>query len=138
LSENPAADGEQNKKRHWIMQQKTFIAPPVRCALFFLTTALLPVTGKTDETAVMPEKRAVSVVSEGRASYYADRFHRCRTASGERFSIESFTAAHRTLPFGTSVRVTNLDNGKEGCRAHQRPGTSPQEPDYRCLACCSP
>lgn len=120
------------------MQQKTFIAPPVRCALFFLTTALLPVTGKTDETAVMPEKRAVSVVSEGRASYYADRFHRCRTASGERFSIESFTAAHRTLPFGTSVRVTNLDNGKEGCRAHQRPGTSPQEPDYRCLACCSP
>ncbi len=52
-------------------------------------------------------------VSEGRASYYAQRFHGRRTASGERFSVQDFTAAHRTLPFGTTVRVTNLDNGRE-------------------------
>lgn len=65
-----------------------------------------------------PSTTAVSgssgmLVSEGRASYYAHRFHGRKTASGERFSVQDFTAAHRTLPFGTTVRVTNLDNGRE-------------------------
>ena len=53
------------------------------------------------------------LVSEGKASYYANRFHGKKTASGEFFSLTQFTAAHRTLPFGTNVRVTNLDNGKD-------------------------
>jgi rare lipoprotein A len=48
----------------------------------------------------------------GRASYYGDFFHGRRTASGERFDIRKFTAAHRTLPFGTRVKVTNLHNNK--------------------------
>jgi len=51
-------------------------------------------------------------VSEGKASYYSDKFHGKKTANGETFSLSHFTAAHRTLPFGTSVRVINLDNGK--------------------------
>jgi len=51
-------------------------------------------------------------VAEGRASYYAYRFHGKRTASGETFSMQEYTAAHRSLPFGTTVRVTNLDNGR--------------------------
>ena len=45
----------------------------------------------------------------GKASYYK---HGQRTASGERFNAHDYTAAHRTLPFGTRVLVTNLDNGK--------------------------
>jgi rare lipoprotein A len=49
---------------------------------------------------------------KGRASYYGDDFHGKRTASGEKFDIFKFTAAHRTLPFGTKVKVTNLTNGK--------------------------
>jgi rare lipoprotein A len=49
---------------------------------------------------------------EGMASYYAKKFHGRKTASGERFNMRKFTAAHRTLPFGTRVRVTNLSNGK--------------------------
>lgn len=49
---------------------------------------------------------------KGRASYYAEDFHGKRTASGERFDIYKFSAAHRTLPFGTKVKVTNLKNGK--------------------------
>lgn len=49
----------------------------------------------------------------GVASYYAHEFHGRRTASGERFDMRAMTAAHATLPFGTRVRVTNLDNGKE-------------------------
>jgi len=48
----------------------------------------------------------------GWASYYGPEFYHRRTASGERFDPKQLTAAHRTLPFGTRVRVTNLDNGK--------------------------
>jgi rare lipoprotein A len=48
----------------------------------------------------------------GVASFYGHGFQGKKTASGERFSKRDFTAAHRTLPFGTRVKVTNLDNGK--------------------------
>ena len=48
----------------------------------------------------------------GLASYYAQAHHGRRTASGEVFDMEALTAAHRSLPFGTRVRVTNLDNGR--------------------------
>ena len=50
---------------------------------------------------------------EGYASYYGREHHGRRTASGERFDAGRLTAAHRTLPFGTRVRVTNLDNGRK-------------------------
>ncbi|PTQ71822.1 septal ring lytic transglycosylase RlpA family protein [Pseudomonas sp. GV071] len=48
----------------------------------------------------------------GEASYYGAKHHGKKTASGERFDQAQLTAAHRTLPFGTRVRVTNLDNDK--------------------------
>jgi len=48
----------------------------------------------------------------GLASYYGDEFDSLPTASGERFDKHGMTAAHRTLPFGTRVRVTNLANGR--------------------------
>lgn len=51
-------------------------------------------------------------LQEGEASYYAHKFHGRKTASGERFDNNAMTAAHRTLPFGTKVRVTNSNNGK--------------------------
>ncbi|WP_146941076.1 septal ring lytic transglycosylase RlpA family protein [Chryseobacterium hagamense] len=47
------------------------------------------------------------------ASYYHDKFNGRKTASGEVFDNAKFTAANRTLPFGTSIKVTNLNNGKE-------------------------
>lgn len=46
------------------------------------------------------------------ASYYADRFHGRRTASGRVYDKNKLTAAHKSLPFGTKIRVTNLANGK--------------------------
>lgn len=46
------------------------------------------------------------------ASYYADRFNGRKTASGEIFDNQKYTAAHRKLPFGSKVRVTNQANGK--------------------------
>jgi rare lipoprotein A len=48
----------------------------------------------------------------GKASYYASKFHGRRTANGEVFSNKKMTAAHLKLPFGTIVKVTNLDNGR--------------------------
>ena len=49
---------------------------------------------------------------DGVASWYGRKFHGRCTASGEVFDMRKYTAAHRTLPFGTSVRVTNLRNGR--------------------------
>lgn len=50
--------------------------------------------------------------AEGKASYYGTRHHGNKTANGERFDQNALTAAHRNLPFGTRVQVTNLKNGK--------------------------
>jgi rare lipoprotein A len=52
-------------------------------------------------------------VEEGIAAYYATAFHGRRTASGSIYDERHLTAAHRTLPFGTRVRVTHLENGKD-------------------------
>jgi rare lipoprotein A len=49
---------------------------------------------------------------QGRASWYGGKFHGRLTSSGEVFDTNEMTAAHRTLPFGTVVKVTNQDNGK--------------------------
>jgi rare lipoprotein A len=48
----------------------------------------------------------------GYASWYGDQFHGKKTASGERYDMYQFTAAHRTIPFGSNLRVINLDNQK--------------------------
>ena len=48
----------------------------------------------------------------GTASYYAREFQGRKTASGERYDMNRLTAAHRTYPFGTTLRVTHLGNGK--------------------------
>jgi rare lipoprotein A len=50
--------------------------------------------------------------TEGQASYYGARHHGNKTASGERFDQNALTAAHRSLPFGSQVQVTNLRNNK--------------------------
>jgi len=48
----------------------------------------------------------------GKASWYGKEFHGKKTASGEIFDMYKLTAAHRTLPLGSRVRVKNLENGK--------------------------
>ncbi|GGF03274.1 rare lipoprotein A [Chishuiella changwenlii] len=48
----------------------------------------------------------------GIVSWYADKFHGKKTSSGELYDKEGLTAAHKTLPFGTKVKVTNTRNGK--------------------------
>lgn len=64
---------------------------------------------KTDTEA---RKSYEGATFRGKASFYADQFHGRTTASGETFDMNKLSAAHRSLPFGTVVRVTNLWNNR--------------------------
>lgn len=77
---------------------------------------------KNKITTEIQEKKTDSLVAllgifkpfkkEAHASYYADKFNGKRTTSGRKFDNNKYTAAHKKLPFGTKVRVTNEKNGK--------------------------
>ena len=75
------------------------------------TNAIPVAAGKTSKTqkSVKAEPKPFQV---GSASWYGKQFHGKTTASGEDFDMFEFTAAHKTLPLGTFVKVTNLKNGK--------------------------
>ena len=70
------------------------------------------VSGQVKKVSYSPVGAKAKFASAGVASYYGPGFHGRRTANGERFDMHAMTAAHRTLPFGTLVKVTNLSNGK--------------------------
>ncbi|WP_379550925.1 septal ring lytic transglycosylase RlpA family protein [Qipengyuania sp. DGS5-3] len=74
-------------------------------------------SGAVDITTITPPREieqspTIRTLGNGVASYYGRRFHGRLTANGERFNMNAMTAAHKTLPFGTKVRVTNPRNGK--------------------------
>jgi rare lipoprotein A len=88
----------------------TRLAPnALRAALRAASTALLLGAVGCATTHGLAAPRETQV---GLASYYGSAHDGRRTASGERFDMHAMTAAHRTLPFGTRVRVTNLYNGR--------------------------
>jgi rare lipoprotein A len=82
-------------------------------------SGFVPSAGMVDVTAIervaQPESVAADTgraIGGGVASYYGNELAGHRTASGERFDPGQLTAAHRTLPLGTKLRVTNPANGK--------------------------
>lgn len=82
-------------------------------------SAFVPAAGMVDVTTIERVEQPDSVETDtgraiggGVASYYGNELAGHRTASGERFDPGQLTAAHRTLPLGTKVRVTNPANGK--------------------------
>src|SRR5262245_9222133 len=82
-------------------------------ALLTMSLFALGVFVPGDAIARAAKQRAAKAKREsGWCSYYGREFFHRRTASGERLDPDELTAAHRTLPFGTRVRVTNLANGK--------------------------
>ena len=86
-------------------------------ALFTMVMPLLLVASAAAQDAEIDEQPVASadaetVIDGGMASYYGRELEGNRTASGERFDPDELTAAHRTLPFGSKVRVTNAANGK--------------------------
>jgi rare lipoprotein A (peptidoglycan hydrolase) len=77
--------------------------------------AKVPSPPKTEQApliAKIPAPSQPMMMETGLASWYGPKFHGKLTASGEVFNQEKFTAAHPTLPWGSRVKVTNLDNGK--------------------------
>ncbi|MDX2472576.1 MAG: septal ring lytic transglycosylase RlpA family protein [Candidatus Krumholzibacteria bacterium] len=78
--------------------------------LLISLTVLAACAGSTRDPA---EVGGVTSQETGLASYYGHQYHGRTTANGETYDENAMTAAHRTLPFGTRVRVTNLENGKE-------------------------
>ncbi|MBS7333669.1 MAG: septal ring lytic transglycosylase RlpA family protein [Weeksellaceae bacterium] len=67
----------------------------------------------TEETNKIEEViENAAIVSSGVVSWYGAKFHGRKTASGEVYDKNELTAAHKTLPFGTKVKVTNIRNGK--------------------------
>ena len=77
-----------------------------------LTAAVLAFASAGATVATTEVVYAGSKASAGTASYYGKRFHGRTTANGERFNMNAMTAAHKSLPFGTKVKVTNRNNGK--------------------------
>ncbi len=82
---------------------QVFTRSLVVCGLFFQCLGVMDVHAQA---------RPKASPDTGIASYYADKFHGRKTASGEVFHQDSLTAAHKHLPFGTIVRVTNLWNNQ--------------------------
>ncbi|WP_186756019.1 septal ring lytic transglycosylase RlpA family protein [Echinicola salinicaeni] len=77
--------------------------------LFWVVFASFKLSAQTKEVPV----DSTLLIEKGIASYYGRFFHNRRTSNGEIFDMEGMTAAHKNLPFGTMVRVTNLKNEKE-------------------------
>ena len=75
--------------------------------------ATRPDPGRRGAEEAASRKPAGAELGRGKASWYGPGFHGKRTASGERFDMNELTAAHRTLAFGTRVRVRNTQNGRE-------------------------
>ena len=69
-------------------------------------------TSEKDKSVVETSSTVSTMATTGVASYYHNKFNGRKTASGEVFSNNKLTAAHRTYPFGTYLKVTNVVNGK--------------------------
>jgi rare lipoprotein A len=86
----------------------------IGCAVVGLI-ALSPKSEAGLGTSLSPPRLLLTPNEEpeiGVASWYGQEFQGNTTASGEAFDLNGFTAAHQTLPFGTTIRVTNLENNK--------------------------
>ena len=87
----------------------------VKIAFLFLCIAFLPAGNLFAQDAAAEKstsKKPVKKILYGQASFYANKFHGRKTATGEIFSQEKLTAACNVLPLGTWIKVTNLKNGK--------------------------
>ncbi|HEY0310858.1 MAG TPA: septal ring lytic transglycosylase RlpA family protein [Allosphingosinicella sp.] len=96
--------------------QTAFSAPAPTPRLQSLEQAVASVGDPALDEAVATKlpivRQAFEQVGEGNASYYGNELAGNRTSSGERFDPHAYTCAHRSLPLGTKLRVTNLANGR--------------------------
>jgi len=90
------------------MPFKKVMASTLLAAAFSLTLTF----GDIQTASAASSSAKANFRQVGTASWYGPGFHGRKTASGERFDQNKLTAAHRSLPLDTVVKVTNLDNGK--------------------------
>jgi len=69
-------------------------------------------TSRVSKSEPLTDRKTGSIIEEGVASWYGPNFHGKLTANGETYNMYDLTAAHRTLPFNTVLRVENQDNGE--------------------------
>jgi len=80
------------------------------CAIAVAALAIFSQACARRAPARVPAPPRIGATSEGIASWYGDPYHGRRAANGETYDMDQLTAAHRTWPFDTIVRVTNLSN----------------------------
>jgi rare lipoprotein A len=98
----------------FLIHLKTFSSCLRTSSIFAISlTLLLFLNGCSSHRNYTPQSDLVGYSESGKASYYATKFQNRKTANGERFSNYSMTAAHKSLPFGTKVIVTNRNNSKK-------------------------
>ena len=112
-----------------MLQQKKIVFNAILCLFLVVFACQMqaqkvskPVTQKVvSDTAknkavaidsIKPRLKLKAFKTKAHASYYHNKFNGKRTSSGIRFSNDKYTAAHRKLPFGTKLKVTNEENGK--------------------------
>ena len=79
---------------------------------FSVFLVLITIVGCRSNVQPKSGARRVAYTESGRTSFYADKLQFKKTASGELYNHDLKTAAHKNLPFGTKVKVTNVKNGK--------------------------
>jgi rare lipoprotein A (peptidoglycan hydrolase) len=85
------------------LSRKGFAVAVSMCAIVCMLASCAPYQAR---------KRGQLYKADGLASWYGPGFNGRRTSSGERYNQREMTAAHKTLPFGSAVKVTNVENGK--------------------------
>jgi rare lipoprotein A len=85
---------------------------PVADSTAAVETAIAPAAAAAGGSESEGDSGTLSRLETGIASWYGNRFNGRKTASGERYDMHAFTAAHPRLPFGSWVRVRNLVNGR--------------------------
>jgi rare lipoprotein A len=86
----------------------TFTRYPLRAAAALAATLAMLALPESSAASEIHSKKVIT----GSASWYGPGFHGRRTANGERYDMNKLTAAHKSLPFGTRVRVTNAKTGQ--------------------------
>jgi peptidoglycan lytic transglycosylase len=102
--------------RRWqSTKRSSFVGPIARAGLLLIAILVwglcFPELSRAEGVQSKPTTRIV-FAQAGIASWYGNQHQGRRTANGERFDLHALTAAHRSLPFGTILRVTNLKTGK--------------------------
>ena len=117
----------------------TFLRTAISVSMLALSATTVVAQGSSGAApASAPAAAAAPAVAatdeSGKLAWYGKKFAGRKTASGERYNPEAMTMAHKTLPFGTRVKVTHPKNNKSVTLARQRPRPDPGRPCRRRVA----